>query len=785
MQVLSRIPESDFFDREAELARLHALACRRETFAAANRPAAPDEPGIIKPPRRHANALLLGAPRSGKSELLRKTFDCLFAEPTDCVPIYLGLRADGLEPRRFASDYLSQFLAQFIAFRRRDPRLMALADEPLASIAQNAPPDDYLWVRGIIEAFTRVQDSYQGDAYAGANDLRRLLRCALAAPALAATRAQCAPYVMVDNAHLLAADGAQIGASATLRAEFIRAFSLGGSALPPVTEFAPVYVLSGLRRLVSEILPPEEGVYESLELIRVEAMADEPMERLIRATAARLGVELSDSTAELMIQQLGGDLFYTRALLAAAAADGARLRSFMEFERLYTNEVLQGRISHYLNAVLREVAPDTRSRRAALEALILVVEASSPIPVEAVAERAATFTPDAEALLTRLHSRELLEMSYGFVSASADTVLADFVRAKYRTEIAGARPPVAGEELLGEKLKDSYRLMMTRYNRSVEQQLVDLLSRFDFQAVPTSLLDVGTFDKQYRGSSRAQARQSLEEEGDRLRLPQIVLVNDMGGCEIQGSNCRLYLAGGFEGGIYSDANEALWVIALVNAKEPLGIEAVREIERRMHMAARNPIFGSLSDAIRWLISKEGFTEAAAEQLRAGGARQSTYTQLDLLYDYLLKIAPKGGESRPASEVELVIPIEDEAELIAARTVEQIARAADFDKESINQIKTALIEACINAAEHSDSPDKKIYHRFAVIDDRLVISVTNKGKVFDGVVASRDQNGGGSLGGTRGRGLKIIRGLMDDVRFEHNDEGTTLVMTKLLKRTDKQ
>ena len=48
---------------------------------------------------------------------------------------------------------------------------------------------------------------------------------------------------------------------------------------------------------------------------------------------------------------------------------------------------------------------------------------------------------------------------------------------------------LAGEELLSEKLKHSYKLMMSRYNRRVELQLIELLSRYDFQSVPSSLFD--------------------------------------------------------------------------------------------------------------------------------------------------------------------------------------------------------------------------------------------------------------------------------------------------------
>jgi len=157
----------------------------------------------------------------------------------------------------------------------------------------------------------------------------------------------------------------------------------------------------------------------------------------------------------------------------------------------------------------------------------------------------------------------------------------------------------------------------------------------------------------------------------------------------------------------------------------------------------------------------------------------------LIQDHLDKLA-LGREPRPASVFELVIPIEDEAELIAARTAEQIARSADFDQEAINQIKTALIEACINAAEHGDSPDRKIHQRFAIDENKLIITVSNKGKTFgraDG--QSTPSIAAHSAKGTRGRGLHIIRALMDEVEFEGTDDGARLVMTKYLKRPDSQ
>jgi serine/threonine-protein kinase RsbW len=750
-QVLSRLSDDEFFDREAELARVASIAVSR----------------------RAANALLLGAPRVGKTELLRKCFDRLFNEGGEVAPFYYALRPYSLDAAAFARDYLSQFLAQFIAFRRNDARLIWAADEPLTAIAREAAPEDYIWVRAMIDSFTRAVSSA---------DASLIVRSALAAPSVAASRAQIRTFVMADNFHLLA--GTDQSSPNALRHEFIRALTFNNAAQPAGAIISPSYVLCGSRRLMIDLMPAGEDMFDRLDLIHIHPMQDEPLEQMIRATAESLKVEVSDSTTELMIQQLNHDLFYTRAMLDAAVTRKTKLKTFMEFERVYTEEVLGGRISHYLGALLRDIAPDSRSRRAALEALALVIESAGPVPIEAVIERIDGHADEADRLLAGMNSRELLEINYGFVTAPRDAVLADYVRAKYRTEIAGARPAVTGEQLLGEKLKHSYRLMMSRYNRAIEAQLVELLSRFDFQNVPASLFDQAAFEKRYRGMSRVQARRALDEGQERVRLPQIVLVNDAGSGEQTGISWRLFAAIGFEGGIYSEANEVAWLIALVNSKEPLDLETLNRIDQKMEAALRATRDASVgySRVVRWFISKEGFSAASAEKIAALRAYRSTYAQLDLLFDYIKKIAAVEGEARPASEFELVIPIEDDAELIAARTVEQIARTAEFEQEAINQIKTALIEACINAAEHGDSPDRRIYQRFAIEDDRLIITVTNKGKTFGTANGESGQTVSVAPSrAARGRGLQIIRKLMDEVKFDRTDDGASLVMTKYLKR----
>jgi serine/threonine-protein kinase RsbW len=124
---------------------------------------------------------------------------------------------------------------------------------------------------------------------------------------------------------------------------------------------------------------------------------------------------------------------------------------------------------------------------------------------------------------------------------------------------------------------------------------------------------------------------------------------------------------------------------------------------------------------------------------------------------------------------MVIPMTDEAELIAAHAVEEIARRHNLDPRSINQLKTALVEACINASEHSLSPDGKIYQRFRVEDDRVVLTVSNRGLRLTSRMPAAEPSDG-----RRGWGLKLMRRLMDEVVIEQVDDGTRIVMTKFLK-----
>jgi serine/threonine-protein kinase RsbW len=132
-------------------------------------------------------------------------------------------------------------------------------------------------------------------------------------------------------------------------------------------------------------------------------------------------------------------------------------------------------------------------------------------------------------------------------------------------------------------------------------------------------------------------------------------------------------------------------------------------------------------------------------------------------------------------VELKLPILPNMELIATQTADVIARHMNLTDEQAGEISMALIEACINAFEHSKA-ENNVYIHFLIEEDSLVIKVIDLGIGFDKakVEIPKIENKIGKDERKRGWGLQLIQELMDSVEFESTNEGTTVTMKKNIK-----
>ena len=137
------------------------------------------------------------------------------------------------------------------------------------------------------------------------------------------------------------------------------------------------------------------------------------------------------------------------------------------------------------------------------------------------------------------------------------------------------------------------------------------------------------------------------------------------------------------------------------------------------------------------------------------------------------------ETKPS--VELRIPILKDMELVATNTADVIAKYMELSEEASGEISMALIEATINAFEHSES-QKDIFINFTISDDELTIKVIDKGKGFDseGIQIPDIDSKLKKQERKRGWGVMLIKELMDSVDYESGNDGTTLTMTKKRK-----
>jgi anti-sigma regulatory factor (Ser/Thr protein kinase) len=138
------------------------------------------------------------------------------------------------------------------------------------------------------------------------------------------------------------------------------------------------------------------------------------------------------------------------------------------------------------------------------------------------------------------------------------------------------------------------------------------------------------------------------------------------------------------------------------------------------------------------------------------------------------------------QMELTLPMVPDIEIAAARAAGNLARELGMASESIDEMAHAMIEACINAREHSGSEDRRIYVRITGTslgegNSRIDIWISDHGKGFDLSEARSRRQSRGSVH-KRGWGLSIIEAHMDEVGISSSADGTTIHMVKYGKRT---
>lgn len=136
-------------------------------------------------------------------------------------------------------------------------------------------------------------------------------------------------------------------------------------------------------------------------------------------------------------------------------------------------------------------------------------------------------------------------------------------------------------------------------------------------------------------------------------------------------------------------------------------------------------------------------------------------------------------------IEINLPSKIGYERVAMASSAALAKMGGIDAARIEDLKSAVAEACINAMQHGNKwrPEARVVVSLNLSDDRFTVSVTDQGDgvpdvpEYPGIMKIIEENVS-----PRGLGVFMIQHLVDKVRFNQTaDGGHKMIMEIKRKR----
>ena len=124
-----------------------------------------------------------------------------------------------------------------------------------------------------------------------------------------------------------------------------------------------------------------------------------------------------------------------------------------------------------------------------------------------------------------------------------------------------------------------------------------------------------------------------------------------------------------------------------------------------------------------------------------------------------------------------------AEKLAMDFAADVARRMNFPPDRVEDLKTAVAEACMNAIEHGNKLDAttRVGIRLMVDKDRLQVAVQDQGSGIGKVQPPDIESRIEGKTDPRGWGIFLMENLMDEVSFESTAEGGVVKMIIYLEK----
>src|SRR5262245_57040893 len=101
---------------------------------------------------------LLSQPGAGASELLLQTFDSIFFDYGDVVPIYFAFDRRDKDISQASIRFAREFFAQAVAFGRREPGIV-FSSPTFQELSKLVTPRDSVWLEDLIDSCLLLSSS--------------------------------------------------------------------------------------------------------------------------------------------------------------------------------------------------------------------------------------------------------------------------------------------------------------------------------------------------------------------------------------------------------------------------------------------------------------------------------------------------------------------------------------------------------------------------------------------------------------------------------------------------
>ncbi len=529
-----------------------------------------------------------------------------------------------------------------------------------------------------------------------------------------------------------------------------------------------------------------EGLYGAFQMLEIRGLKADASRLLWEKLCGRRKVEVAPSLLPRATERVGGIPFYQRLLAEDIFFRNTRVADSITLENLYAASVTQGKLNRYWREFFENAFPTRTRRGRAIRFLKRVMYDRFPLDtVEGALSLMGTSQEEGEAILTQLEFKGLLKSDLEQLTFVDDPVLTDFLYWAYERGLLGKGVSQVASAIVQSRISRTAAEAGQGEGHARRISVVkELMRRWDLREVPTLLFEYGPFREKFDRKGVLEVVIGMESEPLRTRLPKISSVST--GYRNQRGGPRFdfdLVAYGFAEGEFSEENLVVWAVDVVPEKN-LAARAVEHFENRCRLLAIEK--GLPADRFRkWMLLSESADPAAVDLAAQYGVHLSHPSQLRLFLNLFgleeLGEAPepeRQASAQPAPsdktvEYELVLPMKADSEMVAARVAETVAAFAAVDADTVDRIKMAIIEACINAFEHSSASSGKVRLRYLLSPGKLELFVQDDGKGFQSSTRGESKK-------NRGWGLKLIRELVDEVEIDTGLDGTVVHMVKFLE-----